>query len=77
MGVFLTKQLIKHDPDCEVPLSQLEILPNIPLIPTSSSLAKALHEFEKGTAHMAAVISDSDFKVVGIITLEDVLEQLL
>jgi CBS domain containing-hemolysin-like protein len=39
-------------------MAQLEILPNIPLIPTSCSLAKALREFEKGTGHMAAVISD-------------------
>ncbi|CAL5985714.1 Transmembrane_domain-containing protein [Hexamita inflata] len=77
MGVLLTKQLIKQDPDEPIPVSKLEISPRIPLIPENSSLAQALKEFEKGTAHIAAVVGEKNFRIVGIVTLEDVLEQLL
>ena len=74
MGVFLTKQLIKYDPDTEIPLSKLDIRPKFPLIPENEHLARALKEFEKGAAHIAGVVSEKNFRIIGIVTLEDVLE---
>ncbi|KAH0577635.1 Transmembrane domain-containing protein [Spironucleus salmonicida] len=77
VGVLLTKQLIKYSPLVSIDLRSLDIRSQVPLLPEQLSLIDVLHEFQKGSAHMGAVVSDKEFKVIGFITLEQVLEQIL
>lgn len=77
IGVLMTKQLITFDCDTEIRVSDLNISTSYPSFSEDHSLADALREFKKGKSHIAPVISKTSCTIIGIITLEDVLKQLL
>jgi len=50
----------------------------VPMVPANMPLYDILHQFQTGRSHMAVVLDHRDhISVLGIITLEDVLEELL
>lgn len=77
IGVLMTKQLITADCDKEVKVSDLNISTSYPSFSENHSLADALREFKKGKSHIAPVMSKTTCSMIGIITMEDVLKQLL
>ncbi|KAI9292920.1 DUF21-domain-containing protein [Neoconidiobolus thromboides FSU 785] len=77
IGLLLTKSLIMLKPNVGTPLKMVKIY-NIPKVSEMSSLFDLLNTFQEGTSHMAVVVSDNDKSTpLGIITLEDVLEELI
>eukprot|EP00768_Dysnectes_brevis_P000125 gnl/Dysnectes_brevis/1027_a1145_2159.p1 GENE.gnl/Dysnectes_brevis/1027_a1145_2159~~gnl/Dysnectes_brevis/1027_a1145_2159.p1 ORF type:complete len:466 (-),score=167.83 gnl/Dysnectes_brevis/1027_a1145_2159:107-1504(-) len=77
VGLLLTKSLLKLDPEDEVPIAILDIMVNVPQMTVDTPLYDALNVFQTGRSHMAVVITPPAGLAAGIITLEDVLEELL
>jgi Mg2+/Co2+ transporter CorC len=83
VGMLLVKRLIHLDPDDCTPVANLEgahIPP--PSCHTSMPLFDLLNQFQTGRSHLYLVYKDgedgvSEPKLVGIITLEDVIEELI
>src|SRR5581483_2722807 len=63
------------NPDDPKPLRERKINP-IPTVEDDTPLFDILNTFQEGKSHMAVVV-DKNSKPVGIITLEDVLEELI
>lgn len=87
LGTFLVKQLLLNDPDIDTPFSAVK-LRKLPRIRPDTPLFDMLHLFEVGSSHMALVadiipegsptsIEESNYISLGIITLEDVIEELI
>eukprot|EP01130_Rhizamoeba_saxonica_P018985 TRINITY_DN9706_c0_g1_i1.p1 TRINITY_DN9706_c0_g1~~TRINITY_DN9706_c0_g1_i1.p1 ORF type:complete len:448 (-),score=78.47 TRINITY_DN9706_c0_g1_i1:59-1402(-) len=77
LGIILSKNLIHVHPSDEALIDDLEIL-RIPYITSCTPLFKVLNQFTEGKIHIAIVLDTNDFmSVLGIITLEDVIESLL
>lgn len=88
IGVVLVKHLVLFDLDDAMPLSNLN-LRKLPYVSADTSLFEMLHVFEQGGSHMALVVSnalshsdasfreDTQMNVIGLVTLEDVIEELL
>lgn len=75
VGVLYTKDLLNELKD----LSQINIrkLMRDPMfVPDSLSLTRVLHQFQRGKAHLAVVL-DEFGGTAGIVTLEDILEELV
>ena len=77
-GLLLAKSLILVDPDDGIPVSDVRII-KLPRVAAKTPLFDMLNRFQEGNSHMALVMEtdDEDSKVLGIITLEDVIEELL
>lgn len=75
IGLIYTKDLIKE----QIDLTQLDIrkIMRLPLfVPDSTPVTKLLQEFQSGKNHLAIVL-DEYGGTAGIITLEDILEELV
>jgi len=75
-GMLLVKNLILFDPEEAVPVSKSRIRP-LPTVPSIMPLYDILNEFQTGKSHMALVRSPLSQEIVGIVSLEDVLEELI
>eukprot|EP00761_Pharyngomonas_kirbyi_P011023 gb/GECH01011047.1/.p1 GENE.gb/GECH01011047.1/~~gb/GECH01011047.1/.p1 ORF type:complete len:427 (+),score=97.94 gb/GECH01011047.1/:1-1281(+) len=76
VGLLLVKQLIYVDPDDKLPISDIA-LRQIPDFNSSMTLWEALNIFQEGRSHIAAVRDQETDDMIGIVTLEDVLEELI
>ncbi|GBB99088.1 hypothetical protein RclHR1_03410001 [Rhizophagus clarus] len=74
LGVLLVKSLIMHNPDEPKPLKECKIN-KIPDVEAETPLFDILNTFQEGRSHMSVVMKGG--VPVGIITLEDVLEELI
>ncbi|KAF9311560.1 hypothetical protein BG003_007287 [Podila horticola] len=78
IGMLLVKRLITYDPEDHIPVRQFTIN-SLPEAAPNTSCLDILNFFQEGRSHMAMVTSDpGGFGLpVGVITLEDVIEELL
>ncbi|RHZ83051.1 hypothetical protein Glove_99g133 [Diversispora epigaea] len=76
LGVLLSKSLIMYSPDENKPLSKFRIN-TMPTVDAKTPLFDILNTFQDGRSHMAIVVKGEQAKPIGIITLEDVLEELI
>ncbi|KAG9396128.1 protein of unknown function DUF21 [Carpediemonas membranifera] len=82
IGGIVVKALVPLSPDDEVPIKSDQVtLMHLPHVPLDCPLYDILNLFQTGRSHIAVVISEADSgstaEAVGIITLEDVIEELL
>jgi metal transporter CNNM len=78
VGMLLVRILISYDPEDELPISSFP-LATLPETSLSTSCLNILNYFQEGKSHMV-VISETpgkDTGVVGVLTLEDVIEELI
>eukprot|EP01124_Arcella_intermedia_P013751 TRINITY_DN20151_c0_g1_i2.p1 TRINITY_DN20151_c0_g1~~TRINITY_DN20151_c0_g1_i2.p1 ORF type:complete len:489 (+),score=82.36 TRINITY_DN20151_c0_g1_i2:60-1526(+) len=79
VGMILTKDLIHHQLGNlkNIPVSTL-VIRKMPMAYSAMPVYKLLDIFRNGASHMAVVIDDNDHtSPIGIITLEDILEELI
>ncbi|ORX81142.1 DUF21-domain-containing protein [Basidiobolus meristosporus CBS 931.73] len=77
VGVLLVKNLILLNPEDAVPISEVKIFDS-PKVCLEESLFDLLNRFQEGGSHMAQVVDPSSpSSPIGIITLEDVLEEII
>ncbi|KAF9956281.1 hypothetical protein BGZ70_009984 [Mortierella alpina] len=78
IGMLLVKRLITYDPEDHIPVRQFTIN-SLPEAAPNTSCLDILNFFQEGRSHMAIVTSEpGGFGLpVGVITLEDVIEELL
>jgi len=76
VGLLITKRLLLIDPNEGITLPQLDI-PPLPTVPESMELYDMLNEFQTGKSHMVGVLDDVTKCILGIVTLEDVIEELI
>ena len=75
-GILLAKDLLRYFADPERPFVLKEFLRPAVMVPESKPLNHLLHEFRVSRSHMALVV-DEYGGVSGLITLEDVLEEIV
>ncbi|CAG8458072.1 6817_t:CDS:10 [Diversispora eburnea] len=68
--------LIMYSPDENKPLNKFRIN-TMPTVDAKTPLFDILNTFQDGRSHMAIVVEEEQAKPIGIITLEDVLEELI
>ena len=74
-GILLTKKLLGVEDN--IPISEIAIKLREPLfVSPDYSLINLLEKFKEGKNHMA-IVKDKKNKVIGIITLEDLIEEIL
>lgn len=76
IGILLAKDLLEHHSERNERFSLKDILRPPVFIPESKRLNILLHEFRKNRQHIAIVV-DEYGGVSGLITIEDVLEQIV
>lgn len=78
IGMLLVKRLITYDPEDHITVRQFTIN-SLPEVAPNTSCLDILNFFQEGRSHMAMVTSEpGGFGVpIGVITLEDVIEELL
>lgn len=77
VGMLLVKSLILVDPEHNViSVSQAKIRP-LPTVPANMPLYDILNEFQTGKSHMALVRKSDSQEVIGIVTMEDIIEELI
>ncbi|KAF9977859.1 hypothetical protein BGZ73_004614 [Actinomortierella ambigua] len=78
IGMLLVKRLITYDPEDHVPVREFPIN-SLPQAAPNTSCLDILNFFQEGRSHMAMVTSEPNgYGVpIGVITLEDVIEELL
>lgn len=78
IGMLLVKRLITYDPEDHIAVRQFKIN-SLPEAAPNTSCLDILNFFQEGRSHMAMVTSEpGGFGLpVGVITLEDVIEELL
>jgi metal transporter CNNM len=80
IGMLLVRTLITYDPDDALPISSFP-LASLPETHPSTSCLNILNYFQEGTSHMVLVSanpgSETDSGVLGVLTLEDVIEELI
>jgi len=77
IGLILVKDLIVINPEDKVPLDHLDFV-MLPQVTSLTPLYDLLNHFRSGSCHMAVVLDSADFtNVLGIVTLEDIIEELL
>jgi len=76
VGLLLVKNLITVDQFATKTVGMLA-LRDFPSIPGDVSLYDILNEFQRGQSHMASVYDPDTNSLIGFITLEDVIEELL
>jgi len=75
-GILLTKSLLFVDMDHAPAISEFE-LRELPSVPLTADLYGLLNMFQTGRSHMAVVINPETKHAVGIVTLEDIIEELI
>jgi len=75
LGQLLVKSLINVDPEENVRVADVP-LRVLPSVATNVPLYDVLNEFQTGKSHMALVCNETNH-VMGIITLEDIIEELI
>lgn len=76
IGMLLTKNLITYDPEDALPVNQLP-LSTLPETRPDTSCLDILNFFQEGKSHMALIIEGNTNEILGVITLEDVIEELI
>lgn len=77
VGMLLVKNLILNDPEHNViSISQAKLRP-LPTVPENMPLYDILNEFQTGKSHMALVRKSEGQEIIGIVTLEDIIEELI
>lgn len=76
LGVFVTKKLIKYNPKLCKRVCDFDWSP-IPTIHSRTNCLNVLKIFQEGTYHMVLVSQKERNLVLGIITREDILEELI
>eukprot|EP01117_Protostelium_nocturnum_P003056 TRINITY_DN1399_c0_g1_i1.p1 TRINITY_DN1399_c0_g1~~TRINITY_DN1399_c0_g1_i1.p1 ORF type:complete len:392 (-),score=52.35 TRINITY_DN1399_c0_g1_i1:68-1243(-) len=76
IGLLMVKYLIGVSPDKGTPISQVGLRP-LPGVLSDKPLYDILNEFQTGKSHMCTVSDSSSGELIGIITLEDVIEELI
>jgi CBS domain containing-hemolysin-like protein len=77
IGMLLVKNLILNDPEHNViSVSQAKLRP-LPTVPASMPLYDILNEFQTGKSHMALVRNSDSQEIIGIVTMEDIIEELI
>lgn len=76
VGVLLVKRLLGSHLIGPVPVSALPLSP-VPTVGSRQSLFTILHEFQQGQSHLAVVMDEPQRAPIGIITMEDVIEELI
>ena len=75
VGILLTKTLLGCDED--IPISEIAIKLREPMfVAPEFSMIQLLEKFKEGKNHLA-VVKDKEGEVLGIITLEDVIEEVM
>jgi len=75
-GALLVKHMVGLDPAHATPFSELP-LRELPPVPSNLGLYDVLNLFQLGRSHMAIVRDEDTGDAIGIITLEDVIEELI
>jgi len=76
VGLLLVKHLLGVSIEKRIPIRQIGLRP-LPGVLSDKPLYDMLNEFQTGKSHMATVTDNSTGELVGIITLEDVIEELI
>lgn len=78
VGMLLVRILISYDPEDELPISSFP-LATLPETSLDTSCLNILNYFQEGKSHMVVVSETpgNDTGAVGILTLEDVIEELI
>lgn len=76
IGILHTKDLLPHLASCQTDLSVASLLRQVSYVPTTKPIGDLLREFQQERSHMAVVV-DEYGGVAGIVTLEDVLEEIV
>lgn len=77
VGHLLVKSLIMLDPNVATPIADIP-LRNAPTVSSEMPMYDMLNEFQRGVSHLVTVHEgDETSNIVGIITLEDVIEELI
>jgi len=76
VGLLLVKHLLGVSTEKRIPIRQIGLRP-LPGVLSDKPLYDMLNEFQTGKSHMATVTDNSTGELVGIITLEDVIEELI
>lgn len=76
VGLLLTRRLVGVDGNAEKRVCQLPLV-DMPLVHADTPLYDILNQFKSGKSHMAMVASVDSRDLIGIITLEDVFEELI
>jgi len=76
IGMLLIKKLLQYGSDEDTKLSEVE-LKRIPEVSPQLPLYSLLNIFQSGKSHMAIVLSEESRKPIGIVTLEDLIEEIL
>jgi len=76
VGVLLAKSLVMYNPEEARRLHDFSIN-KLPNAEASTPLFDILNTFQEGRSHMAVVVKADSTAPIGIITLEDVLEELI
>lgn len=75
IGIMLVKNLILLDDSVSTYISDLDLI-KAPIMKTNTNLFDAINFFQQGASHLA-IIENLDSDVVGICTLEDIIEEVL
>lgn len=75
LGALIIKMLIVLNYQDRVPIRELQLRP-LPIVAASTPLYHILNQFQLGKSHMALVRKDDSTELLGIITMEDVFEEV-
>ncbi len=75
-GILLVKDLIPHLAQKTLPSSLIELLRPPFFVPFSRKISDLLNDFRRNRNHMA-LITDEHGLCVGVVTIEDILEQIV
>lgn len=76
-GVILAKDLLDHlSSEKKTEFSFQEYLRQVVLVPESKTLGSLMRDFQQKHSHMAVVV-DEYGEIAGLVTLEDILEQIV
>lgn len=78
VGIMLVKGLILLDDDTPTKIEDLaeRVLIKAPIMNNNTSLFDAINYFQEGASHLA-IIQNDDGNIIGICTLEDIIEDIL
>lgn len=78
VGMLLVKTLITYDPEDRIPVRDVPLGAIVETRPETSCL-DIINFFQEGKSHLVLVSADpgSDHGAVGVVTLEDVIEELI
>ncbi|KAI8825587.1 uncharacterized protein EV422DRAFT_513435 [Fimicolochytrium jonesii] len=77
VGILLVKSIILEDPSKAVPISSVRLITQFPRLKPDTPLLDVLNTFQEGASHMAFVTDLKGADFVGIVTLEDVVEEII